>query len=239
MKILITGGASGLGEAITRRLASNKNNFVNFTYNSSKNKAENLEKEFKNVKGFVCNFKSEQSIKELLEQIEKMDIDVLINNAICNIAKKHFNRIKPETFMESYMYNVMPVIMITQKSISIFRKKKFGKIINILTDYLVNKPPIGMSEYTANKAYIQSLSKSWSEENIRYGITSNNVLPSTMMTNLTDDVDERILDKMINEEPLKRLVTPEETSEAVEFLVNCTQQINSMNLVINGGKYVI
>lgn len=239
MNILITGGTSGLGEACVRRLAGDENNFVNFTYNSSIEKANELEKEFENCKGFKCDFKYQSSINDLLTHMNDMDIDVLINNAVCSLNKKHFHRIKADDFMKSYRCNVLPVIMITQKAITIFRKKKFGKIINVLTDYIINKPPVGMSEYTANKAYIESLSKSWSEENMKFGITSNCISPSIMITNLTKDIDERIIMDMKEKHPLKRLLTPSEAAESIEFLVNCTQHINGMNLIINGGKNVI
>ena len=75
-----------------------------------------------------------------------------------------------------------------------YKKKRKGKIITILTSFLLNSPPIGSSSYVANKAYLKSLTKSWANENIKFNVTSNTISPSFMQTNFTSDVDERIID---------------------------------------------
>ena len=73
MKILITGGASGLGEAITRRLARDVANEVWFTYRSSAAKAHELEREFANARGIRCDFTSTDDMAALLKwKVRKM-----------------------------------------------------------------------------------------------------------------------------------------------------------------------
>ena len=56
MNILITGGASGLGEAITNKVASENMNIVYFTYNTPSEKARQLEGSLANTRGIKCNF---------------------------------------------------------------------------------------------------------------------------------------------------------------------------------------
>jgi NAD(P)-dependent dehydrogenase (short-subunit alcohol dehydrogenase family) len=238
MKIFITGGASGLGAAITKKLAVDKTNLVYFTYFNSGEITKEMEKKYKNTKSIHCNFSDEDSIAELLNFISGIDLDVLINNAITGIIQKHFHKIEYQLFAESFNSNIIPVIRITQKCIEIFRKKKSGKIISILTDYLINTPPVGMSEYVANKAYLESLSKSWAVENIKFGITSNCISPSIMLTNLTRNTDNRVLEQIIESHPLKRLLIPEEVAETVKFLINCSAQINGANIIMNAGKNI-
>ena len=79
MNILITGGASGLGETITKTLAANSANFVFFTYSNSQANASKIEKEFSNTKAFKCDFKSQAELNSLTENIKDLRIDVLIN----------------------------------------------------------------------------------------------------------------------------------------------------------------
>ena len=239
MNILITGGASGLGGAITRLLASNQGDTVCFTYSSSLASAQSIEKQFVNTTAIKCDFKSQTEVDFLKEKIDTLDLDVLINNSYSGEAiKSHFHRISPDEFLNDFSVNLIPTIELTQVAIKNFRKKKKGKIITILTSYLLNNPPIGSSVYVANKAYLQSLVKSWATENVKYNITSNSISPSMMLSNLTKDVDERLIEQMVDNHPLKKLLTFEEVAEAVLFLVNASSQMNGNDIVINAGANI-
>lgn len=233
MNILITGGASGLGKAITQKLASDPGNKVIFTYNRSESAAKELELHYKNCKGVHCDFHNNSSIENLFSLIESENLDVLINNAFTGLQTNYFHKLEPEHFVSNFERNVLPVIRITSACILQFRKKKFGKIITILSSYIVNKPPIGLSEYVAEKNYLHSLSKSWAVENSKFNISSNCISPSFMLTDLTAQTDERILEEMIGSHPLKRILTPDEVADAAEYLVRASQHVNGTNLIIN------
>jgi 3-oxoacyl-[acyl-carrier protein] reductase len=239
LNILVTGGASGLGGMITRQLAAIPGNKVFFTFHQSAEKAAEIEKQLAQVKGIHCDFSKPEDVEKLCSMILDFDLDVLINNAIAGMTKTHFHKTTVDTLLNSFTINVFPTLQITQKAILSFRKKKFGKIITILSSYLANLPPTGLSEYVANKAYLHSMSKSWARESAKYNITSNCVSPSMMRTQLTQDLDERVVEEIIKAQPLRRLVTPEEVADTVLYLVGATQQINGVNLLINGGNDVI
>jgi NAD(P)-dependent dehydrogenase (short-subunit alcohol dehydrogenase family) len=237
MNVLITGGASGLGQAITRKLAVEPQiKRIYFTYNHSADNARRLEVEFNNTTGIKCDFVNPGHVEKLVSQIPEMDLDVLINNAVVGITNKHFQKTDYTTFERGFQNNIVPAIRITQEAIKSFRKKKFGKIINILTSSLINKPPVGWSEYVAKKAYLLSLSKSWAVENADFNISSNCVSPSFMQTRLTSSMDERIVEQLAKAHPLKRLLRPEEAAEGVLFFINSPQHINGVNLVINAAQ---
>jgi NAD(P)-dependent dehydrogenase (short-subunit alcohol dehydrogenase family) len=240
MNILVTGGSSGLGASITKKLAGVTGVFVYFTYPVTVEDAETIEKEFSNTKGIKCNFRDKKDIDGLISQFDKLNLDVLINNAwATKIIKKHYQKIDQQDFIDGFMFNVLPLIRITQELISQFRKKRFGKIITVLTSSIANKPPAGYSEYVAAKSYIASLSKSWANENASFNITSNCISPSFMQTAFTDDTDERVVEEMINSHPLKRILTTDEVADSVLFLVNSTQQINGINLLMNAASDII
>lgn len=231
MNILITGGSSGLGAELVKTLASDKENTVFFTYANSKENAQLLERTFDNAHALHLDFADTDSVNQLVQKIKELDFNVLINNAYTSITKAHFNKMGDNVFGDSFMLNVIPTLKITQEAINVFRKKKFGKIINILTS-AIEKPPIGWSEYAANKAYLLSMSKSWGIENIKFNITSNCVSPGFMETGFNKDVDERILEDMRQNHPLKKLLTVEETAEAVLYMMKLSQQFNGINLII-------
>ena len=236
MNILITGGASGLGEAITKKLASTPSNNVYFTFSNSKDKAKALESELNNTTAIKCNFEEANDISTLLETMTTMDLDVLINNAYTgDITPTHYHKIDSDKFLNDFRNNVMPTMSITQEAVKIFRKKKKGNIITILTSYLSGKPPMGLSTYIANKAYLKKLTEIWAVENVKFNIISNALSPAFMQTGLTDDVDERIIEQMIANNPKKRLLTVEEVAEAVNHLTNATIETNGTNVVLNAG----
>jgi NAD(P)-dependent dehydrogenase (short-subunit alcohol dehydrogenase family) len=236
MNILITGGASGLGMAITKKLADNPVNKIYFSFNNSLAQAEQLQQEFKNTIGIKCNFTSKEEIAQVISTIEALNIEVLINNAYSgNPVKTYFHKMTEDDFESEFMNNTMPVISLTKACIKNFRKHKSGKIITILTSYLLNTPPVCTSAYVANKAFLASLVKSWAVENIKYNITSNAVSPSFMLTGLATGVDERIVEQITQTNPLKKLLTVEEVADSVAFLVNAPLQINGLDIVLNAG----
>lgn len=236
MTILVTGGASGLGAAITEELASNNINLVYFTYFRSEKQAKELEKKHSNVRAVFCDFTNEQSIDKLLSQMETFEIQVLINNALPAIHIQHFHKTGAAVFLDSFRVNVMPLIKISQKAVELFRKKKFGKIITVLSSAVINKPPVGWSNYVAEKNYILSVCKSMAVENAAFNITSNCVSPGFMLTDLNKEMDERVVEDMKAKHPLKQLLTTTETTQAIVFLAGASQQINGTNIVINAAS---
>ncbi|RYE52805.1 MAG: SDR family oxidoreductase [Sphingobacteriales bacterium] len=239
MKILITGGASGLGEAITRRLALDNTNAVIFTYNKSVEQAARIQEQFANASGIHCDFSKREDIISLCNSISSMDPGVLINNAMTGFEQQYFHKLDPVYFSDSFEKNIMPVIMLSQAAIKAFRKNKSGKIITILSSAILDKPPVGWSEYTASKCYLHSLAKSWATENAAFNITANCISPSFMQTSLTAGTDERLVEDMKNKHPLKSILTVGEVAEAVAFYVGASQHINGTNLVLNAGQNVI
>jgi NAD(P)-dependent dehydrogenase (short-subunit alcohol dehydrogenase family) len=136
------------------------------------------------------------------------------------------------------MNDTLPTLQLMQKAVSLFRKKKSGRIITILTSGLIGKPPAGYAEYTAGKAYLLSMSKSIAAENAAFNITANCVSPSFMQTTLTNAMDERLIENMVSSHPLKRLLEPNEVAEVVKFLVHCTPHLNGVNIPINAAASI-
>lgn len=240
MNILVTGGSSGLGKVIVCTLSNSPANKVFFTYNKHFEEAEAIVRDKHNVIAVKCDFTNADEICELEKVIPTFDLDVLINNAYVGLPQgTHFHKTNPEAFLISFENNIIPIVRITKSAIMGFRAKKFGKIINILTASLVNVAPIGYSVYASNKAYIMQLSKSWSHEYGKYNISSNCVSPDFMLTNLSETVDERIIEQLKANHPLKKLLTPSEVADAVVYLVNSSQQVNGINIVINSGQNIL
>ena len=238
MNFLITGGASGLGYAITKAIADSfPDSQVFFTFSSSVASAKELEEKRMNLHSIKCDFRDKKDVEDLCLFIEKSEIDVLINNAITKLDKQYFHKTNKENFVESFNDDVVSTLEITRSFINKARERKYGKIITILTAALKNFPPIGWSIYTSNKAYILQMHKSWATENKAFNITSNCISPDFMHTPLNNDTDERVIENMIKTHPLKKLLTVEEVANVVLFLCNSSSQLNGQNIVLNSASF--
>jgi 3-oxoacyl-[acyl-carrier protein] reductase len=239
MNILVTGGASGLGKAITTLLAAESSSHVYFTYSHSKDKARQIEIDFPNTSGIKCDFCISEDIAILTSKMPQMDLDVLINNAYANgIKTRHFHKINSSDILEDFKNNIIPTVKITQEALRIFRKKRNGTIVTVLTAYLTNTPPTGLASYVAIKAFLEKLTKVWASENSKFQITSNSVSPSFMRSALTADTDERVIENMVSMHPLKELLSPEEVAETIKFLVSASKNINGIDLLMNAGDNI-
>ena len=177
-------------------------------------------------------------MKSFAEMIAAEPVDVLVNNAYAGSPQGvHFHKTDPDDYANAFETNVMPVIRITQACVAGMRKRKFGKIINIITSYVMDVPPTGFSVYTATKAYIRQMSKSWSKELGRFNITSNCILPDYMQTTF-EPMEDFQLEQMRNVHPLKELLKPEEVAEVVYRMIQMTQQVNGVEIPVNAAQHM-
>lgn len=239
MTILITGGSRGLGRALVETLAADLDNQIIFTYCHHEEEAQVLAGRFQNVCAQQVDFFNEESVGVFAERLEVEPIDVLINNAYAgNPQGTHFYKSDPDDYTKAFQANIIPFIRITQTCLKGMRKRKFGKVINIITSYVMDVPPTGFSVYTATKAYIRQLSKSISKEMGRFNITSNCILPDYMQTDF-GKVEDFQLEQMKDSHPLKELLKPQDVAELVASLLKTSQQLNGAEIPINAAQHMM
>lgn len=225
MKILITGGSSGLGRAIVKKLK--KDNNVFFTFFSSK---------CDDSSSIHLDLENNLSITHLTNWIQNEKPDVIINNAIPGYVKNHSHKITGKDHSIYFNNCISGTVDITNAFIKMSRKRKSGKIINVISSYVVGKHTLGMSQYIAQKNYLLSMSKSWASENISFGISSNSISPSMMKTDFIKDIDKRVIEQVEINNPLKRLISINEVADVVLFMCKITPFYNGENLILNCGE---
>lgn len=227
-----------MGKALVEACAALAEHQVLFTYCRHEDEARALAGKYANVRAVQVDFTDEASVGQFVQRLADEQVDVLINNAYAGSAQGvHFHKTAPDDFSKAFHDNVMPVIRITQACAQGMRKRKFGKIINIITSYVMDVPPTGFSVYTATKAYIRQLSKSWSKELGRFNITSNCILPDYMQTDF-GKVEDFQLEQMKEAHPLKTLLQPEEVAGIIVRLMEASQQLNGVEIPINAAQHM-
>ena len=236
---IVTGGSRGIGKAICQTFAENGCD-VAFTYNNSKESAENLAKELKNIginaKAYKSDASSFDDATQLVEDVinDFGKIDILVNNA--GIKKDNLlMRMNKEDFDSVVNTNLSSVFNLTKASIRTFLKQRSGSIINISSVVGV-KGNAGQSNYSASKAGIIGFSKSVALELGSRNIRSNVIAPGFIETDMTDSLSEDVINSWKESIPLKRVGKPSDVGNACVFLASdMSSYITGQVLHIDGG----
>ena len=236
---IVTGGSRGIGKAICQSFAENGCD-VAFTYNNSKESAENLATELNKLGVKAKAYKSDASsfddssklVDDVISDFGK--IDVLVNNA--GIKKDNLlMRMDKEDFDSVVNTNLSSVFNLTKSSIRTFLKQRSGSIINISSVVGV-KGNAGQSNYSASKAGIIGFSKSVALELGSRNIRSNVIAPGFIENDMTDSLSEDVINSWKESIPLKRGGNPSDVGNACVFLASdLSSYITGQVLHVDGG----
>ena len=236
---IITGGSRGIGKGIALVFAQHGAN-VAFTYSSSVESANSLEKELSNygvkVKSFQSNAADYKESQDLVENVLSYfgSIDVLVNNA--GITKDNLlMRMGEEDFDKVIEVNLKSVFNMTKAVQRTMLKQRKGSIIN-MSSVVGLKGNAGQSNYAASKAGIIGFSKSIALELGSRNIRSNVIAPGFIETEMTAKLDEKTVDVWRNAIPLKRGGFPEDIANACVFLASdLSAYVTGQTLNVDGG----
>ncbi len=238
---LVTGGSRGIGRAICVKLAQESDYHILINYRSNKKEAEQTLELVKDQGGSgellpfdVANFEVvKKSLENWHNNNPKSIIEVIINNA--GITKDGLFMWMPKEDWDSVIntslngfYNVTNQLM--QKLL----RNRYGRIVNIVSVSGV-KGTAGQVNYSAAKGAIVAATKALAQEVAKRKITVNAIAPGFIKSDMTADLDEGELKKMI---PANRFGEAEEVADLVSFLVSKKASYITGEIInINGGIY--
>ncbi len=236
---LITGASKGIGRSIAKKFAEQGAN-VGFTYLSSVEKGEALEKELQEfgikAKGFRSDASDFAAAEQLISDFTKEfgRLDVLVNNA--GITKDGLlMRMSEEQYDTVIKVNLKSVFNLTKAACRTLMKQKSGSIIN-MSSVVGVRGNAGQINYAASKAGIIGMTKSVALELGSRNIRANVIAPGFIATEMTEQLDPKVVEEWTNGIPLKRAGTPEEVADLTVFLgSDMSQYITGQVIEINGG----
>jgi NAD(P)-dependent dehydrogenase (short-subunit alcohol dehydrogenase family) len=238
--VLVTGGGSGIGEAIVRAFARQKAKvgFLDIKEEASKKLAGELQEGGASVRFEPCDVTDIAALRAGIERLHDAHgpITILVNNAA------HDERHKTEEVTEAYWdqriaVNLKHQFFAAQAVLADMKQNGGGSIVNFgSTSWMVGQG--GMAAYTASKSAVLGLTRSLARDYGPFNIRVNAIAPGWIMTQrqlelwLTPEAEKELMQRQC----LKRKLYPPEIAKVVLFLASeeagaCTNQ----HYVVDGG----
>ena len=236
---IITGATRGIGRGIAETFAKNGANVI-FTYSSSSDLAKEIENELSKegviVKGYKSDASNFNDCENLINKIvnDFPVIDILINNAGITIDNL-LMRMKEEDFDKVISVNLKSVFNMTKAIQRTMLKQRFGSIIN-MSSVVGVKGNAGQSNYAASKAGIIGFSKSIALELGSRNIRCNVIAPGFIETEMTEVLDDKVVQEWRDSIPLKRGGTPKDIANVCLWLgSDMSSYVTGQTIHVNGG----
>lgn len=221
---LVTGGSRGIGRAVAVQLAKDGYD-VAICYRSAAAEASEVEAQIvgegRRALACPCDVSDFDAVTELVGSLEDRmegDLTVVVNNA-------GIIRDKPLVMMEQSMWqdvistNLSSVFNVCRSAVFGLIKKRDGCIVNMSSVAGVHGNPT-QANYSAAKAGILGFSKSLAKEVGPYGIRVNVVAPGFISTDMTAHLDEKRMERVLGNIPLRRMGEPQDVADMVSFLAS-------------------
>ena len=236
---LVTGAGSGIGQAIAKYLAEAGATVVIIgrTESTLKETAELN----KNISYLVSDISIDENITAIIDEVKKRyaRLDVLINNeGVAPVTP--LAEVLLQEYDTAFITNVRAVVDLTRQALPMLKAVR-GNVINI-SSTAAEKPIPNMSIYSASKAAMSALTKSWAKEMAKDGVRFNNVIvgpietPIYDKTDLSDEGAQKHREFVLGTIPMGRYGEPNDVASAVLFLASDeTKFVTGADFAVDGG----
>jgi 2-hydroxycyclohexanecarboxyl-CoA dehydrogenase len=234
-RALVTGGASGIGAAISRRLAAEAAEVVITDVNEEG--ARDVAAEI-GAEAAALDVTDAAAAARVVESAGPFE--VLVNNAGTDDFA-FFTDMTPARWRRLLAINLEGVFACTHAVLPAMQEAGYGRIVSIASE-AGRVGSKGSAVYSAAKGGVIAFSKTIARENARFGITANAVAPGPIDTPLLNaartlgDAGERIIETMRQATQMRRLGKPEEVAAVVAFLASDdASYVTGETLGVSGG----
>ena len=236
--ILIIGASSDIGLNLIKNISDEA--LIIAHYNSSNGKllelSENINNELVTLK---ADLSKEEEINKLISSIEKNygTPNKIIHLAATRVENIRFKDIKWEDFEKDINITLKSAVLILNRFLPKLSKEKRGKVVLMLSSYVLGVPPKALSHYITIKYAMLGLVKSLASEYSDKNIQINAVSPSMIETKFLDNINEKLVELSAYNHPLKRNAQVNEVTPIIKMLIsNESDYINGVNIPITGGS---
>ena len=227
---LITGGNSGIGAAIAAALLARGERVISLGLALPEATHENLH-------GFTCDLTDPAATQDIAAEItSKHTIDKLVHNAGMILPNPLPDADPAEVATLAQLHLAAPMAL-TQAALLNMQKHNFGRILFISSRAAMGMPT--RSAYSATKAGVHGLARTWALELAASGITVNTIAPGPVLTDNFWDIvpkDGALQDKIAKGVPVGRIGTPNDIAKAAAFFLDeASSFVTGQTLFVCGG----
>ena len=235
---IVTGGARGIGEAISLRLAAEgaKIAIVDIMLDVAEATAKKFAELGYEAKAYAANVAkvedADATVKQVIADFGK--VDILVNNA--GITKDNLIMRMSEAEWDAVIaVNLKGTFNFTKAVVSPMGRQRAGKIVNVAS-VVGRMGNAGQANYSASKAGVIALTKSTAKEYCARNIQVNAVAPGFIETEMTAKLPQSVRDNFMLVIPAKRPGKPEDVANVVAFLCSSdADYVTGQVLNIDGG----
>lgn len=242
--VLVTGGASGIGESIARYFSEKEATVIICDMNEEKGKKLESETTGK-IKFIKCDITNEENVKKMIEEIKSSQkrLDTVINSAgiawgelIASEKKIH----KSDSFEKVMKVNVLGSFMVSKYAAKLMienfdAKKECNGNIIFLASIAAFDGQKGQTAYSASKGALVGMTLPMARDLGKYKICVNCIAPGVIVTPMSASFDTATVGKSILEAtPLKRFGLPVEIASTAEYLAS-NDYVTGTVIRVDGG----
>ena len=243
--VLVTGGARGLGEHLSRAFAR-EGACVVVNYHASEDRARALVRELGEDRAVAvqADVRDAQQVRDMVARAREhfgAPVTVAVNNALVDFsfngdARPTLEDLTAEHLTQQFDGAVVGALNVMQAVVPGMAEAGRGRIINIGTNLFQN-PVVPYHDYTAAKAALLSLTRTAAKDLGPQGITVNMLSGGLLRTtDASAATPDEVFDFIAAGTPLGRVTTPEEFADtALFFASDWSRGVTGQNLVVDGG----
>lgn len=243
---LITGGAQGLGWAITERLGQDGASLViaDIQFDAAREAARRCEDAGVQAIAVPLDVSDDASVHEVYRDIENRfgKLDILVNNAGISGIRAPLEEMPLDDWERTLRINLTGAFLMCKGAVPLMKRQKWGRIVNVSSQSARTRTGVGKCNYAASKAGMIGFARVLADEVGRDGITVNSVCPSKTLTPLTLQNaagDGNYFESAVSQSAVGRLAEPADTANAVAFL--CTEEAGFLTgavIDVTGGTFM-
>ena len=242
---LITGGGSGIGEAIAQTFANQdaKVFIIDQNLDAANKTVEKINKKGLSAKAYKCDVSNNKNVSNVINEIsKKSNIDILINNAgIAHVG--NIEACEEKDLDHLYEVNIKGVYNCTRAIIPFMVKNKNGCIINLTSI----ASSVGIKDrfaYSMSKGAVLTMTYSIASDYINDNIRCNCISPARVHTPFVDGFirknypgqEKKMFENLSKTQPIGRMGTPQEIADLALYLSSDEASfITGSNFPIDGG----